>query len=364
LQSILTNHCFRLDKNTKVRFKIIVVYTISLWLTSCSDEPKNGASNGAQRQRGMLSAEAIVLKKSEIENKIISIGSLLPNEEVIVRSEVAGRVVEINFEEGAEVKKGQLLVKLNSDDLEAEHQRLKLELDLAETELGRREELFKIDGISQEELDIARNRVAIIKADIALNKSRLDKTNILAPFSGQIGLRSISLGSYLSPETSVAQLRQTDKLKLEFSVPEIYSTAMKKGLQVHFTVSGYQREFEGVVYAVEPGVDISTRSLKVRAEVPNKSKRLLPGSFANVTLVLEDIEDALMVPTNSLVPEMRQQKVWKVENGKLTSKVVEVGIRTDSKVQVSGGVAEGDTILVTGILQAREGSPVNVKIRE
>ncbi|MGY6560885.1 MAG: efflux RND transporter periplasmic adaptor subunit [Luteibaculaceae bacterium] len=346
----------------KTAFVVSTIISVAFSLVSCDDGSDKNKSNGPAAPRA-LSVDAVVVENSFIENKINAVGSLLPFEQVVVKSEVAGRVVELNFAEGSTVKKGDILVRLNADELEAERKKLKVELSLAEKELYRRKELIKLKGISQEELDVAENRVEFVKADIALNESRLDKTRIVAPFSGQIGLRSISMGAYLSPDSEVAVLRQVDKLKLEFSVPEIYSNKLEVGQVVHFKVSGYNREFNGEVYAVEPGIDVATRSLKVRAVVPNQSSRLLPGSFANVVLVLEGIKDAKMLPTNSLVPEMSSQSVWLVKDGKVTKQMVSTGIRTESEIQITEGLSVGDTVLTTGILQAREGSKVKVTLK-
>jgi membrane fusion protein (multidrug efflux system) len=170
----------------------------------------------------------------------------------------------------------------------------------------------------------------------------------------------VSPGSYLSPQTRIASLHDLDPVKLDFTVPEKYSSLLRTGDEIAFAVEGSDRTFPGIVYAVEPTVDAATRSLRVRARCPNKDGALVPGSFANVDLVLRSIPDALTVPSIAVIPELGGKKVFIYEDGAAQPRPVETGIRSDTAVQITDGLSEGDLVIITGILQLRPGLEVEL----
>lgn len=333
----------------------------ALLLTSCSQDdkkPKETAKGGAKP----LSADAVVAASGSLDDVIIATGTLSANEEIELRAETSGRITSLNFREGGSVQKGQLLVKINDAELRAQKNKIELELKTASDDEFRKRELLKINGISKEAYDIALNRMLTLKAEIEYLGTQIDKTEIRAPFTGRIGLRSISEGAYITPQSPVALVQQLDVMKIDFAVPEKYAARMKPGQQVSFTVEGNTKGFTATVFAVEPKVDPSTRTVKVRATAANAAQELVPGSFAKMRIVLSTINDAITLPAESIVPDIAGQKVWVVREGKATPTPVEVGIRTDSSVQILSGIAPGDTVLTTGLLQLRPQMSVSAAV--
>jgi membrane fusion protein (multidrug efflux system) len=198
----------------------------------------------------------------------------------------------------------------------------------------------------------------VVRADVELIKTQIDKTEIKAPFDGVIGLKNVSEGSFVNTSTVIATLQNINPVKIEFSIPEKYSGMVKSGDSIQFEVVGTNEKHTARVYAIEPKIDPLTRTLRMRALYSNPKRNILPGSFANVELVLRKIENALMVPTNSIVPELKGQKVFLYKNGSASPQSVETGTRTDTTVQITSGLNENDTLITSGILQVRPGMPV------
>ncbi len=311
---------------------------------------------------GPLVATGVVLSPQRIAEHAETTGSLLANNSVEVRNEIAGRLVQLNFKEGARVEQGALLVKIYDEDLQAQLRKLTLEKEMASRTEERQKDLLKVNGISQQEFDAAENAVSALQADIDLVRAQIAKTEIRAPFSGVVGLRTVSEGAYLSAFTTIATLQQLDPMKLEFSLPERYRERLKGGDTVNFRVESSPDVFTGEIYAFEPMVDAQTRSLKVRALCRNGGNELLPGSFAKVDVALREIEGALMLPTQAIIPDLRGQKVMTSRGGKATPVSVGIGLRNDSTVQVISGLHAGDTVLITGIMQARPDMAVKVNV--
>ncbi|MDW8437293.1 MAG: efflux RND transporter periplasmic adaptor subunit [Chloroherpetonaceae bacterium] len=311
-----------------------------------------------------LSVNAVVLKPRVLENKVYATGTLLANEEVDLRSEIAGKVSKIFFQEGASVGRNQLLLKLNDDELQAQKKRVESQLRLAELREARQRELLAQKAASQEEYDVALNELHSLKAQLDALKAQIDRTEIRAPFAGKIGLRYVSEGSYVSPATRIATLQNSTPIKLDFSIPEKYASQARVGDKVFFRVQSSPKTFEAKVYAIEPRIDLNTRTLQLRAIHPNKDGELIAGAFADVELVLQEIKDALMVPTEALVPELKSQKVFVIRNGKVAEQTVTVGLRTEKEALVTSGLKAGDTVLTTGVLQARSGMTVSLNLVE
>ncbi len=310
-----------------------------------------------------VNVNGVVVMPKEIENKIYTTGSILANEEIEIRSEVSGRVVKINFTEGGWVNRGDLLVKINDVDLQAQLKKLLLEVSLSKEDVYRKTKLLELDAISQEEMDIAKNQLGVIQADIELVGSQIAKTEIFAPFSGQIGLRYVSPGGFATPSMLIARLMEVDPVKIEFAVPEKYLGKIKNGTEVFFQTDSYDSTFTGIVYAVDPKIDPSTRSLSIRARCQNKEKLIFPGSFAKVEIVIEKLTDALIIPSEAIIPDIRGEKVYVRENGMVKIVYITTGIRGEREVQVSAGLQPGDTVITTGLLQLRENMKVDVGVK-
>lgn len=327
--------------------------------------PDNSAENNeisGSTTETVLTVNGLVLTEEYLKNQVNITGTILADESVTVNSEVAGKVEKILFSEGQEVKKGMLLVKLNEEEVAAELEKLQYTRKLNEEIENRQKRLLEREAISQEEYETALTTLNTTNADIKVLQARLDKHNIRAPFSGRIGLRNISEGSYLNPGSSIAQLYKINPVKIEFTVPGRYLEQVNVGDQIQFTVDAFSDTFSGAIYAIEPQIDPQTRSIRIRARAENKEGKLLPGQFARVNLILETMPDALMVPTVSVIPELNAKKVFVYENGIVGSRQVETGIRTEDRVQIIDGLQPGDTVITSGILQIRQGSNVNINL--
>lgn len=325
-------------------------------------KPLFSSENNAtpQSSRPPLQVDVTIVQAQQAQDKIFTTGTVLANEEVELRSEVSGKITEIYLKEGQKVKKGELLIKVNDSELKAQLQRAQYRLNLA-TELERRQKkLLEKGGISQENYDATLNEVNVLKSEVALIKAQIDKTEIRAPFDGVVGLKYVSAGSYISPSTRIASLQNINPVKVDFSVPERYVSQVKEGDKISFTVQGTDQEFEGEIYAIEPKIESQTRTLQIRALSDNTEGLLVPGAFADLELILRTIDDAVMIPTISLVPELQGQKVYLYKQGKVVQQRVQTGIRTEDQVQITEGVQPGDTLLTTGFLQVQEGMPVEI----
>lgn len=300
-----------------------------------------------------------VIVSQQLKEEVVSSGSLLAAEQIDLYPEVSGRITQLNIREGQPVSKGTLLLKLYDADIRAQLQRLYVQRENAERTEDRNKQLLQRGGISQQEYDIVVTNLKSALADIELANANLRRTEIRAPFSGVIGLRNVSLGAYVTPQTLIARLQQTSSLKLDFSIPEKYGPSVRNGNPVTFTIDGIRQAFQGTVYATEPSVDEDTRNLRVRARVSNNSSKLRPGTFAKVTLAIQN-ESGLVVPTQAVVPQTRGKQVVLIKNGKAIFKDVTTGIRTASAIQITSGVQVGDTVATTGLLFLKPDGPVKV----
>jgi len=339
----------------KITFRLttlITLISLSLILPACK-EKKTGDTAATLAPRP-VEVNAVVAIPQMLENKIFSTGNILANEEVEIRAEIPGRVTSINFQEGTIVKKGDLLVHINDSELQAELKKLLLDEKLAQEDVYRKEKLLELKAVSQEELDISQSQLGVIQAQIELTKARLEKTGIYAPFSGRIGLRYVSPGGYISSDMLIARMQQTDPVKIEFNVPEKYITGIKTGMEVSFSVAGTDSVFIGNIYAIEPRIDPSTRAFTVRARCQNPGGILTPGAFSKVNIILERIPDALVLPSDAFIPDIRGEKIMVCRNGKAVTTYVTTGIRTENDVQVVRGINPMDTVILTGLLQIRD----------
>lgn len=337
---------------------VIGLLSIPKFLSMSSSPAQNQESSGTSSP---LSVEAIIVTKDTLEDKIFTTGTLIANEEVDLVSESSGLIQAIYLQEGQKVEKGELLLKINDSELQAQLRRAEFRLNLAVDREKRQKQLLEQGGISQEEYDATLNEVNVMSAEVALIHAQIDKTELRAPFTGRLGLKYVSEGGYISSNTRIASLQDIQRIKIDFSIPERYSMQIKEGTNISFTIQGLNDTLSAEVYAKEPRIDTETRSLQVRAQSENQKEQLLPGAFADLELTLNTIKDALMVPSISLVPEINGQKVFVIRNGVVQPQSVTTGIRNESKVQILKGIAEGDTVLTTGLLQVRPGMKVTIK---
>lgn len=317
-----------------------------------------GISGGGGMQKLFSSGYVIVPTKMFELRK--STSSLLPDEEVELAFETSGKVVGIFFEEGTRVKKGDLLAKINDRPLQAQLLKLKAQVKLSEEKEFRQRQLLDRDAISRESYDQVATELQSLQADILLIEARIAETELRAPFDGIVGLRMISEGAFASTQTKIVRLVKITPLKIEFSIPERYAGEVTPGFPIKFVIDGIDKEFDAVVYAIDPKVDINTRTIVVRALYPNRNEELKPGRYASVTTVLSQIENTVSVPTEAVIPEMSGEKVFIYKNGKAEEVKVVTGLRTESHIQIKEGLHFGDTLLTTAMLQLRENLPVQL----
>ena len=326
----------------------------------------NNQSKKDESKGGMnvaLNVSGIIAKTQTFDNTLSLSGSIEANEEVEIRSEVSGIVEAIYFKEGSTVSKGQVLFKVNDLELRAQLRQADTKEGLAAENERRAKLLLQKEAISQEEYDVARADYKLAQSQGQLIKVQIAKTSIRAPFSGKIGLRSISTGTYITPMILVAKLVNIGKLKITFSVPEKYASQIKTDIDLNFTVSGSKEKFIAKIYAIEPTVEIATRTLQIRAIAENKDRKLFPGTYANVELPLDIITNAILVPTEAIIPVQNGKKVLISNKGKVKEVNVETATRTDASILILSGVKPGDTILTTGVMSLKQDDLVKVKIK-
>lgn len=334
------------------RLLVITFSTAAIFSCTSKTSDKSVAFN---MSNSISDIEGYVVKSSVIDQTITISGTIRPLEETVLMPEVAGRVVMINLEEGKSVKQGTLLIKLFDEDLQAQLHKAQAALELAEQTQIRQGELMKVSGISQLDYDQSVLQVHSIKADIEVLKVQIRKTEVHAPFDGVIGLRNISLGAEVTPTTSLATIRSIKQLKLDFSVPEKYSSQVRPGSKVQFTIQGNESKHDATVMATEEGIDPGTRNLKVRALVSMNASAFVPGTFANVELRLNENKNALMVPTQAIIPRERDKQLIISRSGKAQFLKVKTRIRQESMIEVTEGIEKGDTVVTTGILFIKPG---------
>lgn len=327
---------------------------------ACTQKKEKAAEKPAGPRSRTVQAEAFVAKTLALSEDIRVAGSLMPAEGTDIRPEISGRVVGIYFKEGSNVQKGALLAKLFDDDLQAQLKKLEVQLEINEKTVERYKALLKIQGISQQDVDLSELQVNNNKADIALVKVSITKTEIRAPYNGRIGLRNISLGAYVSPSDVIATIRQVDQLKLEFTVPEKYSTNFTPGKKISFAIDGVDKNFDATVLATEYFIDANTRSLTVKAMVKGNHPSLVPGAFAKVALDIDKDNNAIIVPTQAIIPLSRGKEVILYKGGTPQFVPVTTGIRDSSYIQITNGVSIGDTVLISGLMAIKPDSEVKL----
>ncbi|MDO1511625.1 efflux RND transporter periplasmic adaptor subunit [Maribacter confluentis] len=341
---------------------LIGITALIVYRINANNEIGGSKANDAVEQA--TSVKGMVLNAQQFNDNISLSGTIEANEQIEIRSEVSGIVERINFNEGSKVTEGQVLFKVNDIELQAQLSKVRTAQKLASENERRAKLLLEKQAISQEEYDIVSADYQSASAESQLIQAQLSKTVVRAPFSGTIGLRYISKGTYVTPQTLIAKLVNTSKLKITFSIPEKYASQVSVGSQLSFTTSDSKEEYKAKVYAIEPEVEIATRTLKMRAIAENKEGKLYPGTYANVMLPLESIDDALMVPSEALIPVQNGKRIFIAEQGKAKEIDVEIGARTGNEVRVVSGLKVGDTILTYGVMALKNGTPVNIQFEE
>ncbi len=342
----------------------IAAFSVLLLCSSCGDSDRKIEAQQQQRggggQRPPVRAEAITVATSTVTDQIEVPGTIVANEATEIHPEVAGRITGIYFSEGSNVGRGALLFKLNDEDLRAQLQKLEVQQRIARQNENRSSELLKIGGISRQDYETTQLQVSNTAADIAITRAQIAKTVVRAPFSGKVGLRMVSLGAYVSPTSVLTTISQTGQMKIDFTVPEKYIPYMKNGRFVNFLVEGNDRSYAARVMATESNIAETTRTLQVRAIVQGDNSGLMPGAFARVKLTFDPDTDAIVLPTQAVIPQARGKKVYVYNNGVAKFVDVTTGVRDSSTVQITSGLKVGDTVLTTGLLSLRPDAKVSL----
>lgn len=305
-----------------------------------------------------LEANILRIQTASLVEAIQATGTVMANEEVELKAEESGRLMKIFFQEGSEISKGSPLFQIDDRDFRAQAQNVQVNLNLAKKELERNTSLLNAEAISQEAYDASANKAASLQAELDILNVRIDRCLVKAPFSGRIGLRQVSEGAYISVGQALVSLVKERPLKIEFEVPEIYASRIQKNMPLEAFVASSSDTLFAVIYAFEASINSGNRNLKVRALCDNESKAIVPGTYVSVSLQLDEVKEAILVPTEAVVPELNGQKVYLVKDGVVKSQPITTGLRRTSDIQVVSGLNLGDSILLTGILQARDGMPV------
>jgi membrane fusion protein (multidrug efflux system) len=307
-----------------------------------------------------IPVEARVVGDTSVQFSCTTIGTILANESVEIVSEINRKIISILMKEGSYVAKNQLLFILDDADIVARINKLTVELNLAEANEAREKPLLGKGGISQEQYDEVLNRLNTLKAEIEVLKVDLSKTEIRAPFSGKIGLRHVSEGALIHPNTVLASLQDVSRIKIDFAVPERYANDLHLGSRVTFTTDYSPDLFYATVEAIEPAVDLKTRTIGLRAISDNKAGKLVPGASVKVELQISTLEKSIFVPTSALVPSIKGYNVFILKSGEAKSLTVKTGLRNRESVQITEGLSKGDTLITTNLLRVRQGTRLKI----
>lgn len=324
---------------------------------SCKQKDKKDTLIKSNINQSTL-VDVMIAEKTIINNTIEVNGTIVPNELAEIHPETNGRLTYLNIPDGAVVKQGTILAKINDAELTAQLNKSKAQLDLATKTEERLKKLLNINGINQADYDIAVNTLNNIKADIELLQAQLDKTIIKAPFNGVLGLRQTSPGSFVTTASTIAVLQQIDKVKVDFAVPELFANAIKKGNTIQLILNDNNTKYKATIVATQPDINTSTGNLKVRATVNNNN--LQPGSFVKV-LIESGSNNNIFLPTNAIIPEASSKKVVVIKEGKGKFVNVETGVRTATSVEIIKGISVGDSVVITGLLFVRPNATVKVR---
>ena len=339
-----------------MKLKLIIGLPLFLAaMISCKSEAKD--KNVNNKEKPPVSVDVIIAGNSDFTSDIEVNGTVLSEEMVELHPEVGGRLTYLNIPDGAAVKSGTVLARINDADLQAQLQQQKVQLELAEKTEQRLSKLLAVNGVDQASYDAALSQVNLYNANINVLRAQIDKTVIKAPFTGRLGLRLVSEGAYVSPSTAIGTLQQTDKIKIDFSVPESYENLVKIGKTVSIKTNSSVEDIKATISAIEPQINTATRNIKVRARLSKGN--ISPGAFVKV--LLNEKLSGIVVPTNAIIPDAISNQVLLVKNGKAINQNVETGIRTSDVVEITDGLQIGDTVIISGLMYVRPNGVVKIK---
>lgn len=346
-------------RNISVILILIVIAALLIVPKLLSEKNKQPTASGPGGQQE-TPVDVFIIKPIDLENEVATVGTIVANEEVEVKSELTRKITGIYFKEGTFVPKGKVLFKLDDSDILARLRRLDLDEELNLKQQEREKQLLDKGLLTPDEYEVRESNIEKVRADIEVLEVELSKTEITAPFSGVTGFRNVSIGSLVNNSVVLTTLQDIGRVKVDFSIPERYINLFKPGQEIRFKVEGYDEDFSGSVISYDPNINENTRTIVLRASANNKGSKLLPGSFVKVKLRLENIDNAIMVPTESIVPKLKGQSVYIYKDGKAVLKDVDMGLRTDKEVQITSNLNTGDTVITTNILRLKPDAKVKI----
>lgn len=341
--------------------KIVTINIFSLLclalISSCGD----GTGKQVATEVGRLQVETYKVVPEPFNNEIISTADLIANEQLSIIAPISGQVLEIYFNEGQKINKGEPIIRLDDRSWKAQLIGIKAELDAAEKDYERKKILLEIEGSSQEEVDQTYSTVETLKSQLQQLQLNIDIANVSAPFSGILGMRNFSKGAYLRVGDEITSLTELNHLKVDFTLPQEYLNDIKTGKTVRVIIGN--DTLEANVYAINPLINAQSRTLNIRALLQQTTgKTIMPGTFAEVLVTTNFIKDALLIPTQAIVPEMDKQTVYLFKSGKAIKKDIQMGNRSADKVHILHGINPGDTIITTGLLQIKDGMTITQQL--
>ena len=331
------------------------VFAVLFFLFSCSSK----VDSTKPKPTPPTLVDVLIASTKPVSNTLEVNGTVVANEYVELHPEASGRLTYLYVPEGKLIKKGTVIARVNNADLQAQVEKSKVAMDLAIKTEQRDKQLLAVNGLNQSDYDAALNIVNGYKADIEYNQALLDKTILKAPFDGYIGLRQVSVGAYVTPATLIATLLQLDKIKIDFTIPEDYSSTLKVGGLVDVDMDETGKMSKARIIAIEPQVNLSTRNMTVRAILENNNPN--PGSFVKVNVNSGVNKQAILIPTNALIPDDKNNQVVLVRGGMANFVNVTTGLRLSNNVEIISGIKEGDTVVITGVLFARPQAPLQIR---
>lgn len=333
---------------------------VSVALLGCSTKAAD-TSMQSTSQANKLPVDVKVVKTSTLVQEETVAGSILPNKEVIIMSEVSKKVIDIAFSDGSYVNKGQLLYKLDDSDILARLKQIQAEFSLAKLNESRLAQLLKNESVRQEEYDVAATKLQSLTASLEILQVELSKTSIHAPFAGMIGITKVEVGSLVSPGMPLVTLQEQGNVKIQFTVPEKYLDHVKRGKEIHFAAANNIEKTTAKISATESGVDIQSRTITVHAIASNHQGALRPGMSARIYLsTVSDDATGVTLPTESLIPSAQGYNVFTVKNGVARITPVTLGNRNESEALITSGLNDGDTVMISNILRSGDGTPVQI----
>lgn len=338
---------------------IVSLFALVVLLHSCSSDKEEKKDKTKQGANAPVVVDVLIAGATSLNNTIEANGTVIASEAVELRPEISGRLTYLNIPEGKTIGAGTVIARINDADIRAQIAKQQAQLGLAEKQAERFKKLAEIGGLSQSEYDIAVNQIATIKADINFQYAQLAKTVVKAPFGGVVGLKQVSPGAYVTPQTILATLQQTNQVKIDFTLPQEYGNTLKPGSAVTVVANETNQKLRATVLAIEPQIEQTTRNLKVRALLQNQVQS--PGSFVKVYVEQSKERPVILIPSNAIIPEANGKKVVLVKNGKADIVKVETGVRKEKMVAIEEGIEPGDSVVVSGVLFAKPKADLKVR---